>query len=116
MAKLRLVMTQVRYRALAALAVRMTKLTGSLPIVSFTFDDFPRSALSVGGEILSRYGVRGTYYASIGLMNRCNALGQQFTPEDLARVLQDGHELASHTYSHISSATMSGRVKFLFRL
>ena len=30
-------------------------------VVSFTFDDFPRTALEIGGRILEDAGVRGTY-------------------------------------------------------
>jgi peptidoglycan/xylan/chitin deacetylase (PgdA/CDA1 family) len=75
--------------------------------VSFSFDDFPRTALVTGGSILKSYGVRGTYYASIGLLNKSNELGEQFRKEDLDTVLSDGHELASHTFSHVSSYSLS---------
>jgi peptidoglycan/xylan/chitin deacetylase (PgdA/CDA1 family) len=77
------------------------------PIVSFTFDDFPRSALTVGGQILKNRGVRGTYYAAVGLMNKSNELGEQFRGHDLDALLSDGHELASHTFSHISCYSVS---------
>jgi peptidoglycan/xylan/chitin deacetylase (PgdA/CDA1 family) len=72
------------------------------PIVSFTFDDFPRSAASAGAAVLECFGVRGTYYAAMGLMNTANELGEQFRSEDLASLLGKGHELASHTFSHLS--------------
>jgi peptidoglycan/xylan/chitin deacetylase (PgdA/CDA1 family) len=38
------------------------------PMISFTFDDFPRSALHVAGRILEDHGIAGTYYVSLGLM------------------------------------------------
>jgi len=79
------------------------------PIVSFTFDDFPRSALVVGGKILRDYGFRGTYYAAISLMNEVNHLGEHFRRCDLETILRDGHELASHTFGHVSSRTISAR-------
>jgi peptidoglycan/xylan/chitin deacetylase (PgdA/CDA1 family) len=72
------------------------------PIVSFTFDDFPRSALGIGGKILKSFGGCGTYYAAMGLMGRCGELGEYFCPEDLKNLLADGHELGSHTFSHLS--------------
>ena len=75
--------------------------------MSITFDDFPRSAYTVGGSILRNYGVRGTYYVSMGLMNTSNALGEQFRMEDLHSAANDGHELASHTFSHHSSRAVS---------
>lgn len=72
------------------------------PVVSFTFDDFPRSALHVGGEILKSYGACGTYYAAMGLMDTVNHLGEHFSYSDLKKLIEDGHELGSHTFSHIS--------------
>jgi peptidoglycan/xylan/chitin deacetylase (PgdA/CDA1 family) len=77
------------------------------PIVSFTFDDFPRTALTVGGEILKSYGARGTYYAAMKLMNSVTEVGEQFRQSDLENLLRDGHELASHTFSHVSCRSMS---------
>ena len=35
-------------------------------IVTFTFDDFPKSAATTGAAVLERHGWRGTYYASAG--------------------------------------------------
>lgn len=72
------------------------------PVVTFTFDDFPRTALTAGGEILRSAGVRGTYYVAMGMMNTANHLGEQFRREDLDRLLRDGHELANHTFDHSS--------------
>ena len=86
---------------------RRVPLGGCGPIVSFCFDDFPRTALTVGGPILKGFGVVGTYYAAVGLMNTTNHLGEQFHREDLDAVLADGHELASHTFSHISCRSTS---------
>ncbi len=77
------------------------------PIVSFTFDDFPRTALTVGGHILKSYGARGTYYTAISLMDNANHLGDQFRREDLETLLCDGHELASHTFGHVSCRSVS---------
>ncbi len=70
------------------------------PIVSFTFDDFPRSALTVGGAILSEYGVRGTYYASMGLLGMRTIVGEMFNSGDLEALVSAGHELACHTLDH----------------
>jgi peptidoglycan/xylan/chitin deacetylase (PgdA/CDA1 family) len=70
------------------------------PVISFTFDDFPESALSAGGAILERYGLTGTYYASLGLMETDAPTGRIFGAADLDRLLQRGHELGCHTFSH----------------
>ena len=72
----------------------------SLPVVSFTFDDFPQSALHLGGAILKSYGLAGTYYASLGLLGLDSVSGRLCTRDDLAAALEQGHELGCHTFSH----------------
>jgi hypothetical protein len=79
---------------------RMVRLRFRFPIISFTFDDFPQSALHQGGAILSRYGVRGTYYTSLGLMGQEIPAGLGFSVEDLRQVVAEGHELGCHTFDH----------------
>ena len=69
-------------------------------VVSFTFDDFPRSAWVNGGAILEKYDRRGTYYTAMGLAGSGCALGPMFVPDDLAAVHASGHEIACHTHSH----------------
>lgn len=75
----------------------------ALPLVSFTFDDFPRSAFLEAGPILGRYGLLGTYYVSLGLMGKQSPLGAMFQAEDLKEVLRLGHELGCHTFNHCHS-------------
>jgi peptidoglycan/xylan/chitin deacetylase (PgdA/CDA1 family) len=77
------------------------------PIASFTFDDFPRSAWLNGGRILERFGVRGTYYASLGLMDTEDYYGALFTQEDLTALIGKGHELGCHTFSHVGARQTS---------
>ncbi len=73
------------------------------PIVTFTFDDFPCSALATGGEIIKGFGGRATYYVSMGLMGTTNCLGKQFHLSDLHSLVEEGHEVASHSFSHLSA-------------
>jgi peptidoglycan/xylan/chitin deacetylase (PgdA/CDA1 family) len=89
-----------RRKAAAGLARRAFVLRNPGPLVSFTFDDFPVSALSNGGRILEDFGARGTYYFSYGLMGREEPTGKMFSAEDLAAVIDRGHELGCHTYDH----------------
>jgi peptidoglycan/xylan/chitin deacetylase (PgdA/CDA1 family) len=90
--------------ALDRLARRPFRL-GTEPIISFTFDDFPRSAYSAGGAILTAFGARGTYYTAAALAGTTNELGEQFHLTDLPALVADGHELASHTLHHVSART-----------
>ncbi len=79
-----------------------------LPIVSFSFDDFPRSALTVAGAMLVENGLRGTYYASMGLMGQRTSVGEIFNAEDLRALVETGHELACHTFDHLSCRRVGG--------
>lgn len=94
---------QYQRRAAGLLFRRPFLIQTERPLVSFTFDDFPRSALLVGGAVLSRFGLAGTYYASFGLAGKETASGQMFVVDDLETLLEQGHELGCHTYSHLDS-------------
>jgi len=85
------------------------------PVISFTFDDFPRSALLNAGAILRERGLAGTYYASFGLMGRKTTTGEIFTRDDLGELVQQGPEVTSHTFDHwVILACSQPRRPFLF--
>src|SRR6058998_881395 len=84
---------------------RRLALRTALPLISFTFDDFPRSAFLEAGSILGRYGVMGTYYVSLSLVGKQSHLGPMFQREDLKEVLHLRHELGCHTFGHCHSWT-----------
>jgi|SRR5580704_1265858 peptidoglycan/xylan/chitin deacetylase (PgdA/CDA1 family) len=92
-----------RRRAASLLFRRPLLISPEQPLISFTFDDFPRSALFAGGAILNRFGLTGTYYASLGLLGRKTPTGQIFDAGDLVSLLERGHELGCHTFSHCDS-------------
>jgi len=73
-------------------------------VVSFTFDDFPKSAFTNGAAVLERHGARGTYYTAFGLAGRDEPVGEIFDLECLCSVLARGHEIGCHTYSHLDCA------------
>lgn len=84
----------------AVLCRRPVEMKNRVPLISFTFDDFPRSALEVGGQILRAHGVAGTYYVSLGLLNRDEPTGRICSSTELTEVLAQGHELGCHTFGH----------------
>jgi peptidoglycan/xylan/chitin deacetylase (PgdA/CDA1 family) len=69
--------------------------------VSFSFDDFPKSALMTGGAILEKYGLRGTYYVAVGLAGSIGNVGPIAELAVMREAHQRGHELACHTYTHL---------------
>ncbi len=93
---------QSRYQRTAAdlFFRRNLKMQNSVPYISFTFDDFPISALYTGGSILQSFGLHGTYYASLGLMNTKVPTGNIFTSVDIKELLSQKHELGCHTFAH----------------
>ncbi len=93
---------QGRYQRTTArhLCQRPFAINPRTPIISFTFDDFPRSALLTGGAILQSFGLTGTYYVSLGLMGQETPTGDMFLAEDLETVIQHGHEFGCHTFGH----------------
>jgi peptidoglycan/xylan/chitin deacetylase (PgdA/CDA1 family) len=97
----------VRRSLLCAFYRRTAPLGDHGPVVSFSFDDFPRTALVTGGAILEAYGARGTYYVTGGLMNVSNELGELFVADDLRPLLEKGHELGTQTFSHSSCRSVS---------
>lgn len=83
-----------------SLCRRPVKMQNKVPLISFTFDDFPRSALEIGGKILREHGVAGTYYVSLGLLDRDESVGRICSALHIREVLAQGHELGCHTFGH----------------
>lgn len=91
------------------LARRVWWLQPESAIISFTFDDFPRTALLAGGKILKSQGATGTYYVSLGLMDQDSPSGKIFSVTDLQNTVAAGHELGCHTYAHCHAWDTSPR-------
>lgn len=93
-AKIKRRLTQ--WRVTAPLCVQPDK-----PIVSFTFDDFPKSAANEGAESLEAVGGKGTYYACSSLAGTTTSTGEQFDASDITALQAAGHEIGAHTHSHL---------------
>ena len=79
------------------------------PVVSFSFDDFPRSAAREGASVMREFGVKGTYFVAGARAGRHLDDVDQFTKDDLIAVAEAGHEIGCHTFGHIRlpSASLS---------
>ena len=71
------------------------------PVVSFTFDDCPQSAITHGLRPLESEGWRGSVYIAARLFGITNHHGLHMTGEDTKAVFENGHEIGDHGYSHI---------------
>lgn len=72
-------------------------------IITFSFDDCPKTAMTVGLPMLEAEGWRATIYVACGLCDTTNHLGLHISEADLIDVHQREHEIADHTYSHLSA-------------
>lgn len=80
------------------------------PIVSFTFDDFARSAAEAAAPVLEDAGMRGTFYYASGLAGQLEN-GQEIVGDDaVADLFSRGHEIGGHTHMHIDVHRTPNRV------
>lgn len=95
---------RARNKARRTLASRLHRreatIHGGRAMVSFTFDDAPRSAFETGAAVLEAHGARGTYFMSLGLLSTTTEIGPIGSPDHLERAVAQGHELGCHTYDH----------------
>jgi peptidoglycan/xylan/chitin deacetylase (PgdA/CDA1 family) len=72
------------------------------PMVSFTFDDVPQSAATVGAPLLEDHGGHGTFYVAGGLVNRWSGDWNDngIDGSQITVLHRNGHEIGCHTFSH----------------
>jgi peptidoglycan/xylan/chitin deacetylase (PgdA/CDA1 family) len=76
------------------------QLNGTGPMVSFTFDDVPKSAATAGAPILEEHGARGTFYIAGGLVDQWQGHWTGVSADEIVALHRRGHEVACHTFSH----------------
>jgi peptidoglycan/xylan/chitin deacetylase (PgdA/CDA1 family) len=76
------------------------RLPGNAPMVSFTFDDVPRSAATVGAPMLEEFGGRATFYVAGSLVSQWSGLWAGIGADEIIDLHRNGHEIACHTFSH----------------
>jgi len=89
------------------LSTKMIVMRNERPIVSFTFDGVPRSAITTGAQILEKYGACGTFYIAGSLCERELHGTSYFRAEDLPGLVGAGHEIGCHTFNHISVTALN---------
>jgi peptidoglycan/xylan/chitin deacetylase (PgdA/CDA1 family) len=88
------------HRMAMHLRVEPFRLRNATPMVSFTFDDVPKSAATVGAAILEAHDVRGTFYVIGSQVGTSSPLWDMVDGEDVVALHRRGHEIACHTFSH----------------
>ena len=75
-------------------------LTAGQGVVTFSFDDAPRTACTTGRKILEDADCLATYYIAGGLMNGEEMGRSCHTAADLQSLRAAGHHLGCHTWGH----------------
>jgi peptidoglycan/xylan/chitin deacetylase (PgdA/CDA1 family) len=76
-------------------------------IISFTFDDFPRSAVIMGARVLEDNAARGTFYLAGSHCGKVVDGIEQYCADDLATLRNAGHEIGCHTFGHARVSALS---------
>lgn len=76
------------------------RLAPAAPLVSFTFDDAPVCACTVGADMLDAHGAKGTFYIAGELIGTRAQHWRLADDAQIAALHAGGHEIACHTYSH----------------
>ncbi len=95
--------TRLKREAAYRLSKRMLKMKNRAAIISFCFDDFPKSALYTGGAILEGYGYSATYFISCNLCDSDSPVGRIVSKDDIQTAIKKGHEIGCHTYTHVDA-------------
>ena len=77
------------------------------PIVTFSFDDCPRSVLENALPLIEAEAWRSTIYVCLGLCGTTNHLGLHMSEADIVECYNRGHEIGDHTFSHINAKAPS---------
>ncbi|WP_229180108.1 polysaccharide deacetylase family protein [Bradyrhizobium ivorense] len=91
---------KVSHRLAMHVQVERFRLHNATPMVTFSFDDLPKSAATLGADILESYGARGTFYVSGGLVGIDAPDWTTGSADDVVSLYRRGHEIGCHTFSH----------------
>jgi len=97
---------KVKRRLVPFQARRVIPVSLNRPIVSFTFDDCPRSVMENALYPLEKEGWLATIYIAMGLCDTTNHVGLHMSREDVRALHETGHEVGDHTYSHCDGSAL----------
>lgn len=79
------------------------------PIVSFSFDDVPVSALVNGAAVLEKHNAHGTFFVAGGIAGMTHDGQMMLSSEGYRELHNRGHEIGHHTFSHRTPWTLGTR-------
>jgi peptidoglycan/xylan/chitin deacetylase (PgdA/CDA1 family) len=97
-------LARVKRKLVQAYCTAPQRLSFSQGVVSFSFDDAPQNAITNGAAALEAHGARATFYLCDGFTGGQTHFGVMHTLADINRLLEAGHEIGCHSYSHQDGA------------
>lgn len=101
---------KVKRRLVPYQARRLLKPCLKRPIVSFSFDDCPKSVIENAIKPIEQEGWHATLYMAMGLCGITNHLGLHMSADDVRALHENGHEIADHTFSHMDVSQHSAEM------
>ena len=91
---------KLRRRAVRLLHRRPARKAPPGPMISFSFDDAPLTAATIGAQVGRQLGGRG-------MAGEDSAMGPILTSHDVVDLIAGGHEIGCHTWSHLDCGQAS---------
>ena len=98
--------SKVSHRLAMHLHVESVRLRNDAPMVTFTFDDLPTSAVTTGAGMLEAHGARGTFYISGAEVGVGTPDWESGSAGDIVNLYRRGHEIGCHTFSHTRASDL----------
>lgn len=99
MGALRRTCSTLKAKWLETFVSRPVSVNGGGPLITFTFDDVPRSVLDNAIPVLDHFGIRATLYFALEIRDEG---GPYCDESDIESLASDGHEIGCHTLTHYS--------------
>lgn len=94
------VMDRVNFRLARVRNKNLRESVLQSPIVSFSYDDFPKSAIEIGATELEKHGFQGSFYPAASFCGAHEDGQDYYTRADIQRLRTHGHEIGCHTFDH----------------
>lgn len=103
------ILTKIHNKLAVLDRTRAIPMTAGSAVASFTFDDFPVSAVDTGAKILEDNGLHGTFFACAEFFGKHVDGLDYYDAEHLRRLRDGGHEIGCHSFRHILHSQLSGQ-------
>jgi len=97
---------KLRDGARVLISTRGVTMVNERPIVSFTFDGFPKSAALEAATRLERRGAAGSFYMSRRFCGATVDGIEYYDLDDLRRLVDNGHEIGCHTAGYVRAPSI----------